>query len=318
MQRSAEIAAFVTQACGMASAVPTLLAGDASARRYWRVAVGAQRYIVLDQAEDSAAVAAFAEITRQLRTAAGCDFVPTVYAQADGLLLLSDFGDQWLFHALRRERHYLHAALALLALWQQRTQIFVAQLTHYDVPFLCREMDLLPQWFLPYVGVDADVDALRGEMARLAHAVAQHPQRCVHRDFHSRNIMLRDDGSLGLLDYQDWVLGSAAYDLVSLTRDCYIRHDAETVTALEWQFGQQHVGMDSRVYWQRCCDEVALQRHLKVLGIFVRLAQRDGKAGYLPDLPRVLAYARQEALALADYPHIAALLAASQAALAVK
>ena len=112
--------------------------------------------------------------------------------------------------------------------------------------------------------------------------------------------MRRADGSIGILDFQDALWGSPAYDLVSLTRDCYIRYPQADVRRWEADFRARYLPQESAEDWAQTCDAVSLQRHLKVLGLFVRLAERDGKRGYLADLPLVLAYACDEAAAL---PH---------------
>ena len=120
--------------------------------------------------------------------------------------------------------------------------------------------------------------------------------------------MRRADGSIGILDYQDALWGHPAYDLVSITRDCYLRYPPADVRRWEEAFRARHYPAISAQDWARTCDAVSLQRHLKVLGLFVRLAQRDGKTGYLADLPRVLTHACDEASALTDYAPLTVVL----------
>ena len=130
----------------------------------------------------------------------------------------------------------------------------------------------------------------------------------MHRDYHCRNLMRCNDGRIGILDYQDALWGHPAYDLVSLTRDCYLRYPSVDVRRWEEAFRVRHHPAIAAQDWARACDAVSLQRHLKVLGLFVRLATRDGKSGYLADLPRVLAYACEEAAALPQYAPLAEVL----------
>ena len=275
------------------------LLGDAGMRRYFRC----DRGILLDCPPELGGVASFihySELFQELP-------VPTVigYNLEQGFVLLEDFGDRWLLEDLRvNAAAFMAKALTLLGRWQQTTAHLHSQLKPYDAPVLEEELQRFRQWFLPYGQVDVSLfDRLKltSELNYLSQHMAKFQTVCVHRDYHSRNLMVltkelaRAPEGLGILDYQDTLLGGPAYDLISITRDCYISYDRSQVEGWEEEFRAVHHPDFTPAQWAELCDVSALQRHLKVLGLFVRLAQRDGKGGYLQYLPRVLAYARDEA-----------------------
>ena len=284
------------------------LGGDASYRRYYRVQDGDRSYILMDAPPEHGGVALFQERSAQFRA---CRLpVPQIHAadSAQGFLLLEDYGDRWLYHDLTDAPEAAMAqALTLLGEWQQATAVLHDTIPPYALDRLHTEVSLTREWFLPWLGIHADNAQLQTLETRLAAEVHENAV-CVHRDYHCRNLMRRADGSIGILDYQDALWGHPAYDLVSLTRDCYLRYPQEDVRRWEEKFRARHYPTIAPQDWARACDAVALQRHLKVLGLFVRLASRDGKTGYLADLPRVLAYAHDEVAALAEYAALATLL----------
>ena len=198
-------------------------------------------------------------------------------------------------------------AFALLGDWQQATANLRDAIPPYETARLHTEAALMREWFLPWLGIAADSASLQALETRLAEEVSDNAV-CVHRDYHCRNLMRCNDGRIGILDYQDALWGHPAYDLVSLTRDCYLRYPSADVRRWEETFRVRHHPAIAAQDWARACDAVSLQRHLKVLGLFVRLGQRDGKTGYLADLPRVLAHACDEASALTDYAPLTAVL----------
>ena len=287
------------------------LGGDASYRRYYRVQDGDRSYILMDAPPEHGGVALFQERSAQFRA---CRLpVPQIHAadSAQGFLLLEDYGDRWLYHDLTDAPEAAMAqALTLLGEWQQATTALHDAIPPYALDRLHTEVSLTREWFLPWLGIHADNAQLQTLETRLAAEVHENAV-CVHRDYHCRNLMRRADGNIGILDYQDALWGHPAYDLVSLTRDCYLRYPQEDVRRWEEKFRARHYPAISAQDWARACDAVALQRHLKVLGLFVRLASRDGKSGYLADLPRVLAYACDEAAALPQYAPLTALLKAA-------
>jgi len=286
---------------------------DASFRRYFRLTRDADSYIVMDAPPDKEALAPFVGVARTLKEV-GLN-VPLVLARdmEQGLLLLSDLGTRQYLDELAAEsqvdRLYGDALQALLRM-QTGGAAAARALPPYDRALLLREMQLMPEWFLGrHLG--ANVDGDRGMLDRLFEtlvnsALAQ-PKTFVHRDYHSRNLLVTEDANPGILDFQDAVYGAVTYDLVSLLKDCYIAWPAERVNDWALQYRERllgagfALGADEREFI-RWFDLMGLQRHIKVLGIFARLYYRDGKAGYLGDLPRVLAYTRAAA---ALYPETA-------------
>jgi aminoglycoside/choline kinase family phosphotransferase len=303
---------------------------DASFRRYFRLTRDACSYIVMDAPPDKEDLGPFQRVARMLADI-GLS-VPLVLARHEraGLLLLTDLGSRPYLDELvaRREggasgpaaaRDFvapgveaLYAdALAALARLQIEGRALARQLPRYDAPMLMREMELLPEWFLArHLGLEVDA-GLRASLARLFGALTaaalEQPVTFVHRDYHSRNLMLLGAGNPGIIDFQDAVAGPLTYDLVSLLKDCYIAWPALRVRAwaLEYRERLQGAGFAfdaSEAQFLRWFDLMGLQRHIKVLGIFCRLYYRDGKSQYLRDLPLVLEYAEATA---ASYPETA-------------
>jgi aminoglycoside/choline kinase family phosphotransferase len=287
---------------------------DASFRRYFRIRHGGESYIAMDAPPEKEDLGPFVRVAAMLADI-GLN-VPLVLARnaADGLLLLTDLGSRQYLDVLLAnqgvDRLYADALAALVTL-QTRGAPFLGQLPAYDAALLNREMELLPEWFLErHLRLDvssAQRSMLDRSFAAITRAALAQPVTLVHRDFHSRNLMLVDSGNPGILDFQDAVAGPLTYDLVSLLKDCYVAWPAARVR--QWALGfRQRLGAagcaagadeDEFLRW---FDLMGLQRHIKVLGIFCRLYYRDGKAQYLQDLPRVLQYATAAA---ARYPETA-------------
>jgi aminoglycoside/choline kinase family phosphotransferase len=281
---------------------------DASFRRYFRAFNNGATYIVMDAPPGKEDVRPYLKVTRLLETLGA--HVPHVH-QADtdrGLLLLEDLGGT---HYLSRfnagedpERLY-GDALRVLADVQVRGRSAAAELPPYDREPLAREVALMPEWFLGRhlsVGL-SDVESrmiARTFEFLVVEALAQ-PTVFVHRDFHSRNLMVVADRNPGIIDFQDALRGPVGYDLVSLLKDCYISWPRERV--VRWVSGYRALlrskgdagawlsGADDTEFL-RWFDLIGMQRHVKVLGVFARLWYRDGKAGYLRDLPLTLEYVR--------------------------
>lgn len=283
----------------------TPASADASFRRYFRLRTtnpGFPTAIVMDAPPAQEDCRPFIHVA-ELFGAAGVT-VPKVLAQdlEQGFLLLSDLGNTTYLSRLddaSARQLYGDAATALVTL-QSGTQ--PGALPAYDRALLQRELDLFPTWYIgKHLGVtlseaqQADLTAVME--AILANNLAQ-PQVYVHRDYHSRNLMVLPDGANpGILDFQDAVIGPITYDAVSLWRDAYIEWDEEV--QLDWliRYWEQArkaglpVNPDFGEFY-RDYEWMGLQRHLKVLGIFARLYHRDGKDGYLANLPLVLKYTR--------------------------
>jgi len=284
--------------------LPTLqlvsASSDASFRSYWRTVGAAPERIVMDAPPEREDIGPWLAIAERLQRA-GLN-APRVLAQdlVNGFLLISDLGNDLLLPALNAASVDHHYSEAMRAVLRMQTAINASDLPVYDESRLVTEMELLPTWFLQrHLGMDIaceqwDVIELAFR-ALLTNAQAQ-PQQFVHRDFHSRNLMLSEYG-LGIIDFQDAVRGPLTYDLVSLLRDCYIEWPQSQVEDWVEAYRKQAVnaGLTSAdpTRFLRWFDLMGLQRHIKVLGIFCRLWYRDGKAGYLGDLPLVWRYTRE-------------------------
>jgi aminoglycoside/choline kinase family phosphotransferase len=286
---------------------------DASFRRYWRVTRPGGSFVVMDAPPEYEDCGRFADLARRFR-AVGLN-TPEILAEdlENGFLALGDLGTRLYLDALSpatAEALY-GEALAALATLQSRGPTH--GLPAYDGPFLRREIELFREWLLGrHLGITLDDRAseIWGQACEtlIANALEQ-PRVCVHRDFHSRNLMVTDPPSPGILDFQDAVVGPVTYDLVSLLKDCYIAWDPGQVTA--WALGYRDLAVESSVMpevdrerFLRWFDLMGAQRHLKACGIFARLHHRDGKPQYLADIPRTLAYVLDVA---ERYPELEAL-----------
>ncbi|HEY0848132.1 MAG TPA: phosphotransferase [Noviherbaspirillum sp.] len=278
---------------------------DASFRRYFRVdAPDGATYIAMDAPPPQEDVHPFIHVA-EVFGEAGVS-VPKIIAQdtGRGFLLLSDLGSTTYLNLLSPDTaHKLYLdAIDALVLIQAQSKPDV--LPEYDRALLHRELMLFPDW---YVGKHLGVTLTEKQTAHLdkvfevllANNLAQ-PQVYVHRDYHSRNLMVMSEGNPGILDFQDAVYGPITYDLVSLLRDAYIQWDEEMV--LDWAIRYWErarraglpVNPDIDAFY-RDFEFMGLQRHLKVLGIFARLYHRDGKDAYLKDMPLVMEYTRKAA-----------------------
>jgi len=302
--RAAARARFALDHLGPDAGAPQAAAGDASFRSYWRVNSPRGSFLIMDAPPEHEDVGPWLEIGTRLREAGL--HAPAVLAQDldQGFLLIEDFGNRTLLPELGEATVDAHYGRALDALLAMQTKANCDALPDYDRNRLVTEMELLPTWFLQrHLGLAPDCatwDAIEIGFDALAGAALAQPQVFVHRDFHSRNLMLLDGETLGLIDFQDAVRGPITYDLVSLLRDCYIVWPEAQVYAWVEGYRQRAVtagrtDADSARF-ARWFDLMGLQRHIKVLGIFCRLWYRDGKRGYLADLPRVWEYTRSVGL----------------------
>jgi len=275
---------------------------DASFRRYFRVRTAGRTLIAMDAPPGREDLGPFVGVARALG-ALGVT-VPEVLEQdrERGFLLMSDLGSMHYLAAFGAgadvERLYHDATEALLRI-QARGLEAAAALPPYDAAFLDREVQLFPEWFLGR-HLDAVPDAAARALidrtsARLAASALEQPQVFVHRDYHSRNLMVLPAGNPGILDFQDAMRGALTYDLASLFKDCYVVWPRPRVLAWVGDYRRRALAAGVAVpgdeaEFVRWFDFVGLQRHLKVLGIFARLWYRDGKQSYLRDLPTVLDY----------------------------
>ncbi len=279
---------------------------DASFRRYFRVRHGDCSLIVMDAPPAQEDIAPFLHIAERLH-AMGLN-APRILAKniAQGFLLLSDLGDTPYLQVLTEtsaERLYGDALSALLRM-QQMDARRLTDLPPYGHALLMQEMHLFRDWYLQRHRQQAlsppQARLLDEVFERLASSALDQPRVFVHRDYHSRNLMFTPQDNPGIIDFQDAVQGPVTYDLVSLLRDCYIRWPRARVEAwaLDYLREAQAAGIVTDVAdetWLRWFDWMGVQRHLKAAGIFARLDLRDGKPGYLGDIPRTLGYVREVA-----------------------
>jgi len=275
---------------------------DASFRRYFRATAPGGSLVVMDAPPDREDLGPYLAVADVLG-AIGLN-VPRVLARdvANGFLLLSDLGTRQYLDELRHGRDVdaLYSdAIGALARLQAGGAEASRRMPPYDAALLQREMELLPEWFLArhlQAPPDrAERELLDATFALLAAEALAQPQVFVHRDYHSRNLMVCPGANPGILDFQDAVRGAVTYDLVSLLKDCYIVWPRERVLSWVAEFRREAAarGVDAgpdEATFIRWFDRMGAQRHIKVLGIFARLWYRDSKPGYLADLPRVLDY----------------------------
>lgn len=302
------LTAWVASLFGDANSTIAPASADASFRRYFRVTRGADTWIAMDAPPEKEDMGPYINVAGMLNRI-GVN-APRILHQntAEGYLLNSDLGSRTYLQALAAPSNaselYIDAIDALVQI-QAGGREYVDLLPPYDAAMLQREMKLFPEWFCGrHLGLEFspdEVQALQVNFDALAASALEQPRVFVHRDYHSRNLMVGDGERFGLnpgiLDFQDAVSGAVTYDLVSLLRDCYIA----------WPLEQTHGWLDDyrvrataagvigdvdRRQFIRWFDWMGVQRHLKAIGIFARLWHRDGKPGYLKDIPRTLDYVR--------------------------
>ncbi|MES2151524.1 MAG: phosphotransferase [Pseudomonadota bacterium] len=284
---------------------------DASFRRYFRLDVHPGLHarlgptlVAMDAPPERENVPAFVHVAGLLADA-GVN-VPVIVARdvANGYLLLSDLGTTTYLQRLTVENAASMYSDALDALIRFQLHSTPGVLPEFDRAFVLREMQLFPEWFVgKHLGVTMTPEQqqqLDGVFEAISANVLAQQQVFMHRDYHSRNLMFMDQHNPGVLDFQDAVFGPVTYDLASLLRDAYIQWDEELV--LDWvvRYWQRAkavglpVNPDIDAFY-RDFEFMALQRHLKILGIFCRLNYRDGKPIYMGDLPTVSDYLRKTA-----------------------
>jgi aminoglycoside/choline kinase family phosphotransferase len=285
---------------------------DASFRRYFRVSYADGRTaVVMDAPPSHEDCRPWLQIQQLFETAGA--HVPQVLAQdlERGFLLLSDLGSTTYLAALHADPSPAHArrlygdAIAALVRIQGVSRPGV--LPAYDRALLQRELMLFPDWYVArHLGITlsaAQRQVMEAAFERILAANLAEPQVFVHRDYHSRNLMVQDDAdglNPGVIDFQDAVYGPISYDLVSLFKDAYVEWDEELT--LDWLIGYweqaRRAGLPVRAdfgEFHRDYEWMGVQRHIKVLGIFARLCHRDGKENYLQDMPLVMKYLRRAA-----------------------
>lgn len=285
----------------------TTASADASFRRYFRVNLanpylGNQTLIAMDAPPPEEDCTPFVKLAKQFLDA-GLN-VPKVIAQdlANGFLLLSDLGNDTYLQHLSNETAQMLYGDATNALIKLQLASKNHDLPAYDEALLTREMQLLPDWYVnKHLGQTFNAEQqgwLQQTFTALNKNILSQGQVTVHRDYHSRNLMVTHENTPGILDFQDAVHGAITYDLVSLLKDAYIQWDEEQIIDMAvryWEPAKKAglpVANDFSEFY-RDFEWMGAQRHIKVLGIFARLYHRDGKDGYLKDMPLVMHYLRK-------------------------
>lgn len=289
--------------------------GDASFRRYFRLKVQAQSFVIMDAPPALENCKPFIAIATAFQESA-VRFPAIIKSDLQqGFLLLTDFGDQQLLPLLedKTANDLYRTAIDTLFEMQRSSTMNHESLPHFDANQYWREFTIFHDWYLGKnlnVALSSDdEEGLKKTYQLLIDSADAQPHLFVHRDYHARNIMVCDDNALGILDFQDALWGPITYDLVSLLRDCYIAwSDSQVEVWVRYYYDrlQQNKMIDDIDFshFMRWFDWMGLQRHLKCLGIFSRLCYRDQKHGYLKDIPRVLQYA----ISVCDrYPELSAL-----------
>lgn len=313
-QRLEQLQRWLSDELGLPEYTIAPASADASFRRYFRIRFGGESRIVMDAPPDKEDSRPFVRIGRQLR-GIGLN-VPELLAEdlQQGFLLLSDLGDRQYLDALDAQnvgRLYGDAMAALATL--QACGPGAQQLPPYDRELLWREMELFREWYLgKHLGLvlsDSEQKVLDETFDLLVTSALEQPAVSVHRDYHSRNLMVSEHNP-GILDFQDAVYGPLTYDLVSLLRDCYIAWPREQVEGWVGDYHDMAIerGILREPQQERFLgwfDLMGVQRHLKATGIFARLNHRDGKPGYVNDIPRTLGYVAEVS---GRYPQLRPLL----------
>ncbi|MCP3850795.1 MAG: phosphotransferase [Gammaproteobacteria bacterium] len=285
---------------------------DASFRRYFRVTFkhsvfdqpSGQTFIVMDAPPEKESITSFIKIASSLEST-GVN-VPHLFAidEKNGFILMFDLGNTAYLSLLISEQEqasqlYSDAMHALVAMQLGMQPEQNRNLPNYDAERLKAEMLLLPDWYIKVhcqtTLSETEQLILEQAMERLVASASEQPQLFVHRDYHSRNLMVYADDNPGIIDFQDAVIGPVTYDLVSLLRDSYIAWPEDKVYEWVEQYRQmllkeKILDSDEKEQFVRWFDWMGIQRQLKVVGIFCRLNYRDGKSNYLNDIPQTLDY----------------------------
>lgn len=267
---------------------------DASFRRYFRISHKEKSWIAMDAPPDKEDCTPFVHVAHMIE-AVGVQ-APHIYHYCPdlGFMLLSDLGSSLYLTGLdngHADTLYQDAIDAII-----KMQTLNNGLPAYNAPLLNNEMQLFSDWYLgQHLGIElslAQQQILSNTFDILRNNALQQTQVFVHRDYHSRNLLITEADNPGVIDFQDAVIGPISYDLVSLLKDCYIAWPREKI--LNWldYFMQgsglcRNINREQFIHW---FELMGMQRHLKAIGIFARLNHRDGKPGYLNDIPRTLAY----------------------------
>lgn len=273
----------------------SILSADASFRQYYRVNKNNISYAVMDCPPEDESLDTFLKITDKLQQAKLN--VPEIFDcdLTKGFLVITDFGDDLYSKKLNDETVYCLYTDALEAIVKMQTKVDCTGLKDFD-SFYEDENNLFLDWFLKkHLKIELDSTSsiqINTEFNKINNILKSIPKTFVHRDYHSRNLLITDLNNPGIIDYQDAVMGPVTYDLVSLLKDCYVTwNDGLVEDMLESFFTRMKSDTINNIsdfrYW---FEITGLQRHIKAIGIFSRLNYRDGKSSYLQDIPRTYAY----------------------------
>lgn len=293
----------------------SMVSGDASFRRYFRIHLNASSYIAVDAPPEHENSLQFCKVAALFSEQGAC--VPEVLATdfSQGFMLLSDLGDRQLLSEINADNAQFFYGLAFDEIIKiQKAKVLDNQLPYYDQEKLMQEMLLFQTWFveklLKLTLTEQEQQIILKTQLTIIDKVLQQQQVYVHRDFHSRNLMIVEKNNslnIALIDFQDAVIGAITYDAVSLLKDCYIEWNQQQRNGfLENYFNklvQQNVLTNTECFesFHKDFEWMGLQRHLKILGIFARLSIRDAKHGYLKDLPLTFHYVED---ALLNFPEL--------------
>lgn len=313
--REQQIQLWLRKVLGTIDFLIEAASADASFRRYFRVTINDQTFILMDAPPEQEDSQPFITIANYLVEHGIHAPKIAAYNVETGFLLLSDFGNRAYLDELNEQSAnalYKAAIDSLIAM--QLMPLNKISLPEYDTALLQQEMALFPEWFLEKHLAIVAPSFLVATFTLLSASALEQPQVFVHRDYHSRNLMHTEDNSPGIIDFQDAVIGAITYDLVSLLRDCYIEWSDDKIAhwleyyycqALEKKLLNHTISFDKFIQW---FDWMGLQRHLKVLGIFARLNYRDGKSNYMNDLPLTLKYVRKISAKYPDFAELSGFL----------
>ena len=289
------------------------IAGDASFRRYFRAMIDGRSRILMDAPPPGEDVRPFIDIARRLRTANL--HAPEIFHEDEdnGFLLLENLGDDLYKGLLNSDTVDAHFNKLFVVLKNMALDVNTDGLRVYSAGMLQAEMNLFPDWYLGSHRKTiprGQFDVVWDDFCQQVIASNLDQPRCfVHRDYHSSNLLRTADGRVGIIDFQDAVLGPVTYDYISLIWDRYIKWPRRQIEAWTETFrqmlGQDICGEIGPHQWQRYCDLMGLQRNFKIVGIFARLHYRDGKSGYIEMIPRFYQYITDT---LSRYPEFAQML----------
>jgi aminoglycoside/choline kinase family phosphotransferase len=288
-----------------------IVSGDASFRRYFRFFCDGQSIIAVDAPPEYEDASQFISVAKSYSGKGIC--VPQIYAcdLAQGFYIQQDFGNRLLSDFLTVDScdHFYSKALASIPLIQSCLATDDGPLPTYSGEFIDRELNLFSDWLLDkYLQLsltDVETKMLGKVFASLKNSCLQQPMVGVHRDYHSRNLMLLEDDEIGVIDFQDAVIGPITYDAVSLLRDSYQDWPKAKLQLWLQDWHAEYYAQSPWTDFKLWFDCVGMQRHIKIAGIFARLCIRDSKPSFLSDIPHTLDYLIEEANQDPEYSEFA-------------